>query len=264
MRGLRSGIACLAALLAGSVAAAAPTTSNLAREKGWADQVVDMVVVGEPVWLQNRGHKFLSLYAPPAGDGNTAIVLLHGRGVHPAWGFIDRLRSDLADAGFHTLSLQLPILAADAPFGSYGPTLPEAFERVNAGIQYLRKHKGVQRVVLLGHSSGASTALGHTARHPQAGVAGVVAIGAATYPNTTDLLQPVQQLRQIRAAVLDISGGNDLQEVKSHNKERRDAARAGRVDFTAVQIAGADHFYTDHYEQLRAQIVAWLGRWKAK
>lgn len=264
MRGLRSGIACLAALLAGSVAAAAPTTSNLAREKNWADQVVDSVVVGEPVWLQNRGHKFLSLYAPPAENSSIAIVLLHGRGVHPAWGFIDRLRGDLADAGYHTLSLQLPILAADAPFGNYGPTLPEAFERVNAGIQYLRKHKGVQRVALLGHSSGANTALGHAARHPQTGVVGVVAIGAATYPNVHDLMLPTQQLRQVRAAVLDISGSNDLQEVKSHNKERQDAARTGKVDFTAVQITGADHFYTDHYEQLRTQIVAWLGRLKAK
>lgn len=264
MPGPRSGITLCIALLTGTAASAAPSTSNLAREKNWADQVVDTVVVGEPVWLQNRGHRFLALYAPPARKGDTAVVLLHGRGVHPAWGFIDRLRSDLADAGYHTLSLQLPILAGDTPFSSYGQTLPEAFERVNAGIRYLGKTRGVRRVILLGHSSGANTALGHVARHPQAAVAGVVAVGASTYPGTSDLLQPVKQLREINVAVLDISGSNDLQEVVAHNKARQDAARFGKADYTAIQIPGADHFYTDQYEQLRSGIVNWLGRLKSR
>ena len=71
----------LAGLLSGQVAA--QTTSNLKREKNWADQVVDTVVVGEPVWLSARRHKFLALYAPPAQTGSRGVILLHGRGVHP-------------------------------------------------------------------------------------------------------------------------------------------------------------------------------------
>src|SRR4030067_954221 len=70
----------------------------------------------------------------------------------------------------------VPILAADAPFGAYGKTFPEAFERIDAGVQYL-KTKGVGRVVLLGHSSGAMTAVAYAARRPHAPVTGIVAIG---------------------------------------------------------------------------------------
>ena len=114
-------LAMMGLLLAGLLSAhAAPQSgSNIEREKSWADQVVDTVVVGEPLWLNARQHKFLALYAPPAQAGNRGVILIHGRGVHPAWGFIDTLRSDLTEAGFHTLSLQMPILAADAPFGAY-------------------------------------------------------------------------------------------------------------------------------------------------
>ncbi|MBS1246903.1 MAG: phospholipase, partial [Proteobacteria bacterium] len=169
----------LVGFLSGQVAA--QTTSNIKREKNWADQVVDTVVVGEPVWLSARRHKFLALYAPPAQAGGRGVILIHGRGVHPAWGFVDNLRADIAEASFHTLSLQMPILATDAPFGAYGKTFPEAFERIDAGIQYL-KQKGVNRVLLIGHSSGAMTAVSYVAKHPQAPVTGVVAIGLTTFP----------------------------------------------------------------------------------
>lgn len=252
----------LAGLMSGQVAA--QTTSNLKREKSWADQVVDAVVVGEPVWLSARRHKFLALYVPPAQAGSRGVILLHGRGVHPAWGFIDNLRADLADAGFHTLSLQMPILAADAPFGAYGKTFPEALERVDAGVQYLKK-KGINHVVLLGHSSGAMTAVAYAARRPQAPVAGVVAIGLSTFANGPDTMQPALMLKSVHVPVLDLYGANDLHEVLSYTEARRKAAQeAGNKDYSAVRVPDANHFFTDHYEALKQQIVNWLSRSKGK
>lgn len=243
---------------------AATTTSNLEREQSWAEEIVDLIVVGEPVWLQNRGHRFLGLYTPPARGGRTGVILAHGRGVHPAWGIIDRLRSDLADAGYHTLSLQMPILAADAPMGNYGQTFPEAFERLDAGIRYLRMQKRVDRVILLGHSSGAIAVVGHAAKHPRAEVAGVVAIGLSTYPNTIDIMQPPLILGQVRVPMLDIYGGSDLQEVLSYTRQRRDAARTGNFSYTSRMVPGADHFFTDHYPELIAEITRWLQPLRAK
>jgi pimeloyl-ACP methyl ester carboxylesterase len=248
----------LAGLLSGQVAA--QTTSNLKREKSWADQVVDAVVVGEPVWLSARRHKFLALYAPPAQAGSRGVILLHGRGVHPAWGFIDNLRADLADAGYHTLSLQMPILAADAPFGAYGKTFPEAFERIDAGIQYLKK-QGINRVVLLGHSSGAMTAVAYVTKRPQAPVASVVAIGLSTFANGPDTMQPALMLKSVHVPVLDLYGANDLHEVLSYTEVRRAAAQeAGNKGYSAVRVPDADHFFTDHYEALKQKIVNWLNR----
>ncbi len=252
----------LAGFLSGQVAA--QTTSNIQREKNWADQVVDTVVVGEPVWLSARRLKFLALYAPPVQAGNRGVILLHGRGVHPAWGFIDNLRADLAEAGFHTLSLQMPILAADAPFGAYGKTFPEAFERIDAGIQYL-KQKGVKHVLLIGHSSGAMTAVAYTAKHPQASITGIVAIGLSTFANGPDTMQPALMLKSVRVPVLDIYGANDLHEVLSYNEARRAAAQAaGNKGYSAVRVPDANHFFTDQYEPLKKQIVEWLAGLRSK
>ena len=245
-------------------AGAAATTSNVDREKNWADQVVDMVVVGEAVWLKNRGHKFLALYAPPPKGGATGVILVHGRGVHPAWGFIDNLRSDLADAGFHTLSLQMPILEADAPFSSYAQTFPEAFERIDQGIRYLREHKGVKRIVLLGHSSGAMTTVGYAAKFPQTSLAGIVAIGLSTLANGPEVMQPALALRRIRVPVLDIYGANDLDEVVSVAAARRAAAQAaGNKGYRAVRVPDADHFFTGRYEPLKKEITDWLEPFRA-
>jgi pimeloyl-ACP methyl ester carboxylesterase len=248
----------LAGLIPGQ--ASAQTTSNVQREKNWADQVVDSVVVGEPVWLSARQHKFLTLYAPPAQPGNQGVILLHGRGVHPAWGFIDNLRVDLAEAGYHTLSLQMPILATDAPFAAYGKTLPEAFERIDAGIRYL-KQKGVKRVWLVSHSGGAMTAVAYAAKRPRAPVAGIVAIGLITFPNGPDTMQPARMLKFLQIPVLDIYGSNDQFEVLSYNEARRMAAQeAGNKGYRAVQVPDTDHFFTDRYEVLKQHIVDWLRR----
>lgn len=253
-------------LLSGLIPAQAggPTITNVAREKNWAEQVVDAVVVGEVAWLNARQHKFLSLYTPPTPASNWGVILLHGRGVHPAWGFIDTLRSDLADAGFHTLSIQLPILAQDAKFGSYGQTFPEAYERVDSGIRYL-KQKGVQHVVLLGHSTGAMTAVAYVAKRPQTPIAGIVAVGLSTFANGPDAMQPVVMLKSVRVPILDLYGANDLHEVLSYVAARRNAAvTAGNKAYQALSVPDTDHFFTDQYDELKKQTLSWLLRLKGK
>jgi pimeloyl-ACP methyl ester carboxylesterase len=255
-------IGLLASLVSGQVAA--QTTSNIEREKNWADQVVDAVVVGEPVWLTARQHKFLALYAPPAQPGSQGVILIHGRGVHPAWGFIDSLRTDLADSGYHTLSLQMPILAANAQFAAYGKTFPEAFERIDAGIQYL-KRKGINRVILIGHSSGAMTVVAYVAKRPAAPVARIVAIGLSTLPNGPDTMQPARMLKSVHVPLLDIYGANDLHEVLSYTEARRTAAQsAGNRGYSAVRVPDTDHFFTGQYEALKTHIMGWLNRSSGK
>jgi hypothetical protein len=56
--------------------------------------------------------------------------------VHPASSFLDALRADLADAGWHTLSLQMPILSPDVKLARNtrvpSPRPPRA--RIEAGL----------------------------------------------------------------------------------------------------------------------------------
>src|SRR5438876_12008503 len=94
---------------------------DYAREQRWADQIVPAIVVGEAIYLDTaNGHRFLALYGQ-AKDAKTAVVLVHGMGVHPDHGVIGALRQSLLDAGYTTLSIQMPVLASDAGAEEYYP-----------------------------------------------------------------------------------------------------------------------------------------------
>lgn len=259
MNSLRAFVAIALTLLPAAHVTAA-STSNLEREKNWAEQIVDSLIAGEAVWLTASGVKFLGLYTEPSASSKKGLVLLHGRGVHPAWGFIDNLRVDFADAGWHTLALQLPILDNDTKFAEYAKTMPEALARIDTGIRYLQE-RGVQQIYIVGHSSGAMTATAYAAERPAAPIAGVVAIGLTTEPAGGPLMQPAQLLARVTKPVLDIYGAEDLPVVLQTAKARQAAAgKAGNGGYSQERVDGANHFFTDRYDPLRDRITAWLAK----
>ena len=113
------GIAILSRVIARLVllvlmAALPAAAQDYAREKRWADEVVPGLVVGDALWLETAaGRRFLAIHAP-AAKPRGAVVLVHGIGVHPDYGVVGMLRSKLADQGWTTLSIQMPVQAADA------------------------------------------------------------------------------------------------------------------------------------------------------
>ena len=109
---------------------------DYAREKRWADEVIPALVVGDAQWLEtSAGRRFLAIHAP-AANAKGAVVVVHGIGVHPDHGMIGVLRTKLADLGWTTLSIQMPVQAADARAEAYYPALfPEAVERIVAGLR---------------------------------------------------------------------------------------------------------------------------------
>ena len=116
------------------------------REARWRSEVLGNLVVGDAVQIAGpAGRKFLGLHAEGA-KGKPAIVLVHGLGVHPDHGVIGMLRVALNDMGFTTLSIQMPVLAADAAGEAYEPLVPEAVARIAtaaglAGRQGARAHR---------------------------------------------------------------------------------------------------------------------------
>jgi predicted esterase len=238
---------------------AASASPDRAREKNWSDQAQEMLIAGDPVWLEADRHKFLALYNKP-GRPNTpkqAIILLHGRGVHPRWGFLENLWLDLPDRGFYVLSLQLPVLGPNALLSDYAETFPEAFHRIDAGLVFL-KQQGIETVLLLGHSSGAMTAIAYTAEHPKK-IQGVVTIGLSTESAGGRMMQPVLLLQQLKLPILDIYGGNDLPVVLDFAGARAEAARkAGNRQYAQQQVKQANHFFTGHYPALKTIIFKWL------
>jgi len=152
----RTIAACLALALVCGVACA-QTGSDAAREKRWADEIVPGLVVGDAVRLKGADGTFLALYTQAARPRG-AVLLAHGPGLHPDHGITGELRAHLADRGYTTLSLQMPVLPAGEEDGAaYRQLYPEAARRIAAGMQFLQD-KGAQRIAIVSHAMGAGMA----------------------------------------------------------------------------------------------------------
>ncbi|HMA88048.1 MAG TPA: DUF3530 family protein [Burkholderiales bacterium] len=239
----------LIAFLATAFAAASAQAQDYAREQRWAEEVVPNVVVGDAVWLKEpSGRKFLGLYAP-AEHAKTAVLLVHGIGVNPDYGVIGTLRAALADKGLATLSIQMPVLAADAKVAHYYPALyPEAGERIAAGASWLAA-KGYGRVVLLSHSLGSWMSEWYLERTPQPRFAAWVCLGRGGA-----FAEPAK----LRLPVLDVYGEYDLPLVAATAAARH----AALPNEKQVEIAGADHFYTGREEALTKAVVDFVAELK--
>lgn len=228
-------------------ALANPEVPDYAREKKWADEIVPGLVVGDPVYLQTpRGHhKFLTLFTPSV-DTRKAVVVVHGMGIHPDWGMVGTLRTDLADRGFTTLSIQMPILAADATGEAYPPTFPEAAERIAEAVKFL-KAKGYTQLAIVSHSMGSRMSGVYMAGKPDPSVKSWASLGLSfgTYA-------------KLKLPVLDLYGDNDLPAVLENASKRKQSLAA--KDSEQVVIAHTDHFYTGHEGEMVEAVAEFLGK----
>jgi pimeloyl-ACP methyl ester carboxylesterase len=229
-------------LVASATAFAAP---DYAREKNWADEVTPGIVVGDPVYLEQKNrHKFLGIYTK-ATDARMGVVVVHGMGIHPDWGMIRTLRQRLPDHGYTTLSIQMPVLAASAKYDDYLPLFPEALERVQLAVAYL-KGKGYKKVAVVSHSIGSHMVHGYLAKNPTA----VNAWAALGMPAT-------DTYSVIKAPVLDLHGANDLPRVLSGATQRKASLR-GNTTSRQVMIPDADHFFANQEDAMVEAIKDFL------
>ena len=227
-----------------------PATSDLAKEQRWADQIIEALLDGEAITLNDGKNDFLGILTESEKDKPSGAIVLHGLGVHPDWAqVVHPLRVGLPEHGWTTLSLQLPILANEAEFKDYIPLIPDAAPRIRAGIKHLRS-LGISRVVIIAHSLG-TVMTAHALANDDMGVAGFAAVGM---PEDSG-----QYLREIKVPTLDLYGENDLERIVA-SAEQRKAAAAHNKQYSQVMGKGADHFFNDRDEQLLATIVAWLNR----
>jgi predicted alpha/beta-hydrolase family hydrolase len=223
--------------------------ADYAREKRWADEITPAILVGDPVYLELKsGRKFLAIFAPHP-KAVAGVIVVHGLGVNPDWGLINPLRSQLAEQGYATLSVQMPVLAADAGGTRYPPLFPEAAERLQAAVAYLRS-KGYAKIALVSHSMGSRMAnffLNTVAEpHIDAWVA-IGLAGAFTEPKT------------FKVPVLDVYGENDLPAVLQGAAGRAAALRNVRGS-GQIQVAGTDHFYASRENELVNHVKLFLDR----
>ena len=246
-------------LIAGLLMAPLLQASDMAKEKRWEAQIVDALIVGEGIKLKADKTEFLAIFA----EHNTekamgGAIILHGIGVHPAWPeVIQPLRTNLPDHGWATLSLQMPILKNEAKSEEYAPLFDEVPGRIQAGVDYFKK-QGIQNIVVVAHSLGASMAAYYLAQKPDPAVTAFVAIGMSVEKPDKKMDSSVN-LRKIKLPILDIYGSRDLPQVVKSVKARSTAAnRAANKRYTQLKIEGADHFFNNMDATLVKRVRGWL------
>lgn len=222
--------------------------ADYVREKKWADEITPGIVVGEPVYLEEKtGHRFLTIYTE-ALSAKAGLVIVHGMGIHPDWGLIGVLRSDLADKDYTTLSVQMPVLASEAKPEDYPATFGEASERLKVAVDFLQA-KGYKKIAIVSHSMGSRMTHHYLTRHPDAQVSAWVSIG----------MGEGDDYKQMKLPVLDLYGENDSPTVLK-NAKKRAASIKERTGSLQIIAPKADHFFNDQHAELVGYVKDFLDK----
>ncbi|MEO7335155.1 MAG: DUF3530 family protein [Caldimonas sp.] len=230
-----------------AAACACALAQDLEREERLASETLAGLVVGKAVWLEQKsGHRFLGLYLRAAQERGT-VVIAHGRGWSPDYDLYGELRTLLADAGYSTLSIQMPVLPGSAKIGDYLPTFADSDERLALAVAWLRA-AGATRVALVSHSLGATMANHYLIYSREPGVDAWVMIS---------IINGLEDSFRIKVPVLDVFAGNDWSVTRFGGDER--LAQIRRIPGSRqVVVAGTEHFFEGRREELARSIAGFL------
>lgn len=229
-----------------------------AREQRLDAQTRDAIFDGEPIDLEADGRSFLAIDMEPDGDSKGGVILMHGRGFQPDWHqVVGPLRVSLAEAGWRTLSIQMPVLEKQAKYYDYVPILKFGSSRVNAAIEHMRG-QGVENIILLAHSCSVHMAMDWVKSPDRAEIQAFIGIGMGA----TDYKQPMANplpLGELGVPVLDVRGSDDFNAV--HRFAPRRWAAIDSMGFSSsvqVVIEDSNHYFDERHEALHDAVEGWL------
>jgi len=249
-RGSKAQKARLGGLFVLLLALAGPAAAqDYDKEKRWADDILKTLMVGDAVWLQQKnGHRFLGLYIEDK-NAKGAVIVAHGRGWSPDFELYGTLRTKIAEQGYSTLSIQLPVLPSTAILGLYEPLYPDARERFQLAVDFL-KARGYRNIAIVSHSLGATMANQYLIRTDD------TSVGAWVY---ISILQGLEEMFRIKIPVLDVFGGDDWDVIRWGADERLQQIRKVPGSQQVV-VPGAKHFFEGHEDELVKIVVGFLDR----
>ena len=233
------------------------------REKRWADQIVPSVLVGDVVWInqvwptdipwlkkvlpkEKREHEFLAIYTP-VENARGAIIVGHGRGWNPDFEIYGSLRTKLAEQGYTTLGIQLPVLGPGAKVGDYIPIYPDAEYRYALAAKFLQE-KGFEKIAIVSHSLGATMANQYLIHADSTPVKAWAFIG---------IINGLEEMFRIKIPVLDVFGGKDweITQVGAYERKKQIMKVPGSDQ---VIVPDALHFFEGREDDLVKVLVAFL------
>ena len=233
--------------------------ADLEREARLASEAEAGLFDGEIVYLNDGKRDFLSIITESMTDEiKGAVLVLHGRGNHPDWYHVaGPVRVGLAEQGWTTLSLQMPVLRNGAKYYDYVPMIPESFPRIDAGIRYLRE-QGFDWVAVVAHSCSVHMTIAWIREFGDETFNAYVGIGMGATDFRQYMAKPFP-FDQMQVPILDVYGSEDFNSVTSAAPDRLELIEAGGNDRSnQAVIAGTDHYFENHEDELIAAISEWL------
>ncbi len=229
--------------------------SDFAKEQRWADQIVDSILDGEAVYLKDGDHEFLTIFTEAEEESDQGMIVIHGTGVHPNWEQVVKpVRVEMTTRGWHTISIQMPILHNEAEYEEYVPLYPQVPARIKAAEDFLIE-QGVKNIVIVAHSQGATMSAYYLSRGSDR-VSAFVAVGMGATQKDSHL-NSAKALTRINIPVLDLYGSEDLPGVLETADKRKSSA-AHNARYQQLVTDGAEHFYDGKEAELIDSIDAWL------
>lgn len=234
------------------------------REDRMIGEIEEAVMDGDVEYLPLAdGKEVFSIYMEAEADeAKGGVIVLHSRGYHANWdSVIKPVRVGLATKGWHSLSVQMPVLDKQATYYDYVPIFPYAHERIEAAIDFY-KRQGVDNIILIAHGCGAHMAMSYFDKFGDDKISAYVGVGMGA----TDYKQKVVKrmpLDTMLKPVLDVYGEKDFPGVRRSAKDRRWLMDIANNKQSAQKvITKADHYYKDSgtADELVGVIDTWLGK----
>lgn len=253
------------ALQAGTVQQNKPVSSpekseaapDYAREKRLDNQIRDAIFDGEAIDLNDGTEDFMAIQTD-ADEAKGAAIILHGRGFHPDWAdVVNPLRVGLAEQGWTTLSIQMPVLEKQAKYYDYVPLFPNANLRITAALAHL-KEQGISPVVLIAHSCGGHMAMDWVRNNGEEGIDAFIGLGMGATDYQQFMAEPFP-LDKLTVPVFDVYGEKEYPAVIEMAPERLKLMQAGGNEKSEQAVLpGADHYFHDKGDELTKLVSDWL------
>ncbi|MDZ7751252.1 MAG: DUF3530 family protein [Gammaproteobacteria bacterium] len=192
-------------------------------------------------------------------EERAGVVMLLPDGLDPrATALADAIAAGLARHGWEVVDIRARILDHAAAFNAPGTLATETGNLVEAVRARTRDRRRPSDIYMVGHGWGAILAGLYLDGRAEPPVAGLAVLNAAPPPGLPHLAFN-RLLPGIAVPVFDIWSGRSHGRVTANASARRTAAGSGRGDgFRQLEVAGANHFFTDRVDGVVKRLRGWL------
>ena len=231
------------------------------REKRLKEQNIDEIMDGDSINLKVRGKEIFSIFMESEDKTDTGIIFLHTRGENPNESkTIKPLRIDMAENGYHTLSVQMPVLEKNATYYDYVPLLPHSHPRIKAAIDFYKK-MNIKNIIFVAHGCGGHMLMSYIDKYGDSDIKAVIGIGMGATDTNQEVIKEYP-LATMKIPVLDIIGQYDYRSVKKHFKTRKAHLALSSENNKQVILSKAKHYHhgEKEFKNLTSTIYKFLSK----